>query len=73
MFDLVLTGGRVIDPAHKIDGVMDVAFKDGKVAAVGEGLGLQPAADLRKVDGLIVTPGLIDLHTHVYCRNLDRD
>jgi dihydroorotase len=64
MFDLVLRGGRVVDPAQGIDAVLDVAFADGRVAAIGSGLG--PAADERDVTGRIVTPGLIDLHTHVY-------
>ena len=64
MFDLVLKDGRVIDPAQGIDAVCDVAFKDGRVAAVGTNLG--EAADTRDVTGKIVTPGLIDLHTHVY-------
>jgi len=64
MFDLVLKGGRIIDPAQGIDAVGDVAFKDGRVAAVGANFG--EAADTRDVTGKIVTPGLIDLHTHVY-------
>lgn len=64
MFDLVLRGGRVVDPAQKLDDTVDVAFKDGKVAAVGRDLG--EAAQVRDVAGRIVTPGLIDLHTHVY-------
>ncbi|MEM7694902.1 MAG: amidohydrolase/deacetylase family metallohydrolase [Pseudomonadota bacterium] len=63
MNDLVLTGGRVIDPSQQIDGVMDVAFKDGRVSAVGAAL---EGAERRNVSGKIVTPGLIDLHTHVY-------
>ena len=63
MFDLVLTGGRVIDPAHGRDGPADVAFRDGRVAAVGPSLTGRVVQD---VTGLIVTPGLIDLHTHVY-------
>ena len=64
-FDLVLRGGRVIDPSQSVDRVTDVAFAGGRVAAIGDGL----AAGARSVEdatGLIVTPGLIDLHTHVY-------
>ncbi len=62
-YDLVLKNGRVIDPSQGIDKVTDVAFANGKVAAIGDGL---TAADTRNVSGRIVTPGLIDLHTHVY-------
>ena len=64
-FDLVLAGGRVIDPSQALDGVADVAFFGGKVAAVGPDLASRAAAT-RNVRGRIVTPGLIDLHTHVY-------
>lgn len=64
--DLILRGGRVIDPSQNIDGVLDVAFSDGKVAAVGGGLAGDPDTDIRDVTGRIITPGLIDLHTHVY-------
>jgi dihydroorotase len=62
-FDLVLRGGRVIDPFQRIDSVMDVGFRDGRVAQLGAELGGEMVRD---VAGLIVTPGLIDLHTHVY-------
>jgi len=65
-YDLVLKGGRVIDPSQALDGVADVAFKDGKVAAVGKSLRTEGVADVRSVSGYIVSPGLIDLHTHVY-------
>ncbi len=63
MHDLVVRGGRVVDPSQGIDRVADVAFAGGKVAAVGAGLEGREVVD---AGGLIVTPGLIDLHTHVY-------
>src|SRR5882757_7090601 len=63
-YDLILKGGRVIDPSQKIDRVTDVAFSGGKVAKVGNDLGA--ATEVRDVKGYIVSPGLIDLHTHVY-------
>src|SRR5215831_14041658 len=65
MRDLVLTGGRIIDPASRRDEMADIAFGDGKVIEIGRDL---PAGDAETVDvrGLIVVPGLIDLHTHVY-------
>src|SRR5271163_2793758 len=61
--DLVLRGGRVIDPSQGVDAIGDVGFSDGKIAEIGERL---EGADVRDVKGFIVTPGLIDLHTHVY-------
>ena len=65
-FDLVLRGGRVVDPSQKLDAVTDVAFTGGKVAMVGNALKADPGTEVRDVSGYIVTPGLIDLHTHVY-------
>jgi dihydroorotase len=64
MLDLILRGGRVIDPAQNIDAVLDVGFANGKVAGIGADLG--EARDIRDVGGKMVVPGLIDLHTHVY-------
>jgi len=64
MHDLVLRGGRVIDPEQNLDAIADVAFSAGKVSAVGRDLG--EAAETRDATGLLVVPGLIDLHTHVY-------
>lgn len=63
MNDLVLKNGRVVDPSQGFDRVTDIAFAGGKVAAIGDGLS---GADTRDVAGKIVSPGLIDLHTHVY-------
>src|ERR1700749_220284 len=65
-FDLILRGGRVVDPSQKLDEVSDVAFAGGKVAQIGSNLKADSATDVRDVSGQIVTPGLIDLHTHVY-------
>ncbi len=61
--DLVLRGGRVIDPESGLDAVRDVAVADGRVAGIGTGL---PAAAAEfDVAGLVVTAGFIDLHSHV--------
>ncbi len=64
--DLILRGGRVIDPSQGLDRVCDVGFSKGKVAAIGETLKSDASTVVRDVTGLIVAPGLIDLHTHVY-------
>lgn len=64
-YDLLLKGGRVIDPANQVDQAMDVAITNGKIAAIKNGI---PSSDAKKVvdaSGLIVTPGLIDIHVHV--------
>jgi dihydroorotase len=65
-YDLILKGGHVVDPSQNLDGVMDVAFAGGKVAAVAANLKPEEAEITRSVAGKFVTPGLIDLHTHVY-------
>src|SRR6266481_4130795 len=65
-YDLLLKGAHVIDPKNKISAVRDVAIRDGSIAAVAPNI---PAAQARKVvnvAGLYVTPGLIDLHSHVF-------
>lgn len=64
--DLILRGARVVDPSQEFDGVADVAFADGKVSGFGPDLPAGPQTEVRDVAGAIVTPGLIDLHTHVY-------
>lgn len=64
--DLILKGARVIDPSQNHDGVCDVAFAEGRVSGFGRDLPAGPATQVRDMAGAIVTPGLIDLHTHVY-------
>ncbi len=66
MYDLVIKGGRLIDPAQGIDAPRDVAFQDGKVAAVASAIDAGSARETLAAAGKLVVPGLIDLHTHVY-------
>ncbi|MEO8302967.1 MAG: amidohydrolase/deacetylase family metallohydrolase [Betaproteobacteria bacterium] len=63
--DLILRGGRVIDPASGLDETCDVGFADGRVKAVSPRIA-EKAKEERDVAGAIVIPGMIDLHTHVY-------
>src|SRR5947208_2322534 len=62
MVSLVISGGRVVDPASGMDAVGDVAVVDGQIAAVGTGLG--GAERVIDATGLVVAPGFIDLHAH---------
>ncbi len=66
MHDLLLTGGRVIDPANGIDATQDIAFTDGLISARQDRIDPSDASEVVDVTGKIVTPGLIDLHTHIY-------
>jgi dihydroorotase len=65
-WDLLLKGGHVIDPRNNINGRMDVAIRQGKIARVGEDLPVANAKKVVNAHGLFVTPGLIDIHAHVY-------
>jgi dihydroorotase len=65
-FDLVLRGGRVIDPAQKLDGTMDVAVANGRIAAVAPALPVENAREVVDCAGRLVLPGMIDTHGHVY-------
>lgn len=71
-YDLLLQGGRVIDPKNGIDGRMDVGIADGKIARVAPAIPASQARRVANVAGLLVTPGLIDIHVHVYQRPEDR-
>jgi dihydroorotase len=66
MYDILIKGGHVIDPANGIDARMDVAIADGRIAAVAAGLPSDRAKKVARVDGCHVTPGLIDIHVHAY-------
>lgn len=65
-YDLLLKGGRVIDPANNIDGNFDVAISGGHIALVGKDIASVFARTVADVTGLVVTPGLVDLHAHFY-------
>jgi dihydroorotase len=65
-YDLLLQGGHVIDAKNNIDAVRDVAIKDGKIAAVAQRIDPAQAFKVVNLNGLYVTPGLIDMHVHVY-------
>lgn len=65
-YDLLLKGGHVIDPKNNIDGVMDVAIAGGKIARVAAQIPESEAKQVARVGGMYVTPGLIDIHVHVY-------
>jgi dihydroorotase len=64
--DLLLKGGHVIDPKNKIDAPMDVAITSGKIMQVAANIDPKPAKKVVDVKGLYVTPGLIDMHAHVF-------
>lgn len=63
--DLVIKGGRVLDPAANIDATLDIAFSDGKVVRLAPSI-TEPATRTINGAGHLVLPGLIDFHTHVY-------
>ncbi len=65
-YDLLLKGGRVIDPANRRDGLADVAIKGDRIAQVAPDIPPQSAAVIADVTGHYVTPGLIDIHMHAY-------
>ncbi|MGH7549461.1 MAG: dihydroorotase, partial [Gemmatimonadota bacterium] len=61
---ILMRGGRVIDPS-RIDGVADVRIAGGLVEEVGSGLGARAGERVVDVSGLLVTPGLLDVHVHL--------
>jgi dihydroorotase len=65
-YDTVLKNGRVIDPASGLDRICDLAIKDGKIAAWGEAIDPADGRQVEDLSGLMVAPGLIDIHVHAY-------
>lgn len=72
-YDLVLAGGRVVDPKSGIDGNFDVAVAGGKIAAIAPAIDRAQAKQVIDVHGLIVTAGLVDLHTHLFTTTIVKD
>ena len=72
-FDLLLTGGHVIDAKNGISAVRDVGIKDGAIAAVAAHLDPATALKVVNVSGLYVTPGLVDIHVHVFAGTGERN
>lgn len=66
VYNIVIRGGHVIDPKNNINEVMDVAVKDGKIALVAKNIDVSQAAQVVDAKGMYVTPGLIDIHGHVF-------
>src|SRR5437667_219448 len=63
--DILLKGGRVIDPANRIDGVLDVAISNGRIERIASEI-TDTAETVVDAGGLLVTPGLLDIHFHAY-------
>ena len=68
-YSIVIKGGHVIDAKNNINSVMDVAIKDGKIAKIAKDINARDAAQVVDAKGRYVTPGLIDIHTHVFYGN----
>lgn len=66
MYDLLLKGGTVVDPSAGLHGVNDIAVQDGKITRIASSIPPEEASRVHNVAGKIVTPGLIDLHAHVF-------
>jgi len=72
-YSLLIKGGRVLDPANRIDRIADIGIQDGKIAEIGSAL--QPGPETKVIDakGCLVTAGLVDIHTHLFASALVPD
>ncbi|WP_080057462.1 amidohydrolase/deacetylase family metallohydrolase [Spirosoma aerolatum] len=66
LYSILIKGGRLIDPKNSIDALMDVAIRDGKIVQVAKSIDASQARQVVNAKGMYVTPGLIDLHGHVF-------
>ena len=65
-YDIVVKGGHVIDPKNNIDAILDIAINEGKIVQVGNNVDASKARQVVDAKGMYVTPGLIDIHAHVF-------
>ncbi len=65
-YDLLLKGGHLIDPKNAIDGIRDLAIRNGRIAAVASHIEPERSRSVIDVSGTYLTPGLVDIHTHLY-------
>lgn len=65
-YNIVIKGGHLVDPKNNIDGIMDIAISDGKVAAIAKNIDPKEGKQVVDASGLYVTPGLIDIHAHLF-------
>jgi dihydroorotase len=66
LYNTLIKGGRVIDAKNNINALMDVAIKDGKIAKIAQNIDASQAEQLVNAKGMYVTPGMIDVHAHVF-------
>jgi len=73
-YNIVIKGGHVIDPKNNINEPMDIAVKDGKIALIAKNIDAKEGIQVVDAKGMYVTPGLIDIHVHVYNgTNMDQE
>jgi dihydroorotase len=65
-YDLLVIGGRVIDPSQNLDTIVDIGIRSGRIVEIRKDLPRDKASQQINASGKIVTPGLIDLHAHTY-------
>jgi dihydroorotase len=72
-YDLILKGGHVIDPANNRNAILDIGVKDGKIFSVAANLPADESQKVVNASGLFITPGILDIHTHVYSYRVPKE